>query len=72
MGIPAKDKLWAIFHEGMLSNRNFRLFACNEAEVVLRRERRRGREPDPRSWEVLRVARRYANGKASDEELAAA
>jgi len=39
---------------------------------ALTRERRAGREPDPRSWEAVRVARFYAEGLATQDELAAA
>jgi hypothetical protein len=55
-----------------LDARVLRLFACDCAERALRRERRLGREPDPRCWEAVRVARRYAEGKATDAERAAA
>ena len=49
-----------------------RLFACDCATRALRRERRAGREPDKRSWEAIRVARLYAEGKATNQELIAA
>ena len=49
-----------------------RLFACDCAERALNRERERGGEPDPRSWESITVARRFARGEATQEELAAA
>ena len=49
-----------------------RLFACDCATRALRRERRAGREPDARSWEAIRVARLYAEGKATKQELTAA
>ena len=52
--------------------RELRLFACDCAERALRHERKRGREPDKRSWEAVRVARRFADGLATSEELAAA
>jgi len=53
-------------------DRTARLFACDCAARALRRERRAGREPDKRSWEALRVARLYAEGKATNQELIAA
>jgi nucleoid-associated protein YgaU len=34
-----------------------RTFAVKCAERALTRERERGREPDPRSWEAVRIAR---------------
>ena len=52
--------------------RGLRLFASDCAERPLLREREAGREPDRRSWAVISVARRYADGQASDQELDAA
>ena len=49
-----------------------RLAACYYATRALKRERKVGREPDKRSWEAVRVARRFAQGKATREELDAA
>ena len=46
-----------------------RIFACDCAERALLREREAGREPDPSTWDALRVARLYADGKASKGEL---
>jgi hypothetical protein len=45
------------------------LFACDEAERVLLTERDAGRDPDPRSWEAIRVKRAWICGEATDEEL---
>jgi hypothetical protein len=53
-------------------SRELRLFACDCAERALIRERDAGREPDPRSWAAIEVSRRYADGQATDDELAAA
>ncbi len=52
--------------------RELRLFVCDCAERTLTRERGQGREPDARSWAAIEVARRHADGKATDNELAAA
>jgi hypothetical protein len=52
--------------------RELRLFACDCAERALQREREMGLGPDKRSWEAIAVSRRYANGEATDEELAVA
>ena len=49
-----------------------RLFACWSAERALLRERKAGREPDSRSWNAIAVARLFAEGKASIQDLAAA
>ena len=47
-------------------------FACDCAERALLRERAAGREPDPRSWEAVRIKRRWVEGRATDQELGAA
>jgi hypothetical protein len=52
--------------------RTRRLFAADCAESALLTERVCGREPDPRSWEAVSMARRYADGDATDVELQAA
>ena len=52
--------------------RLFHEFACWCAERVLKAERKAGREPDPRSWAAIWVKRQWLQGKATDEELAAA
>ncbi len=49
-----------------------RLFACDCAYRALCREQEQGSEPDPRSWAAITVARRFAYGEATQEELAAA
>lgn len=48
--------------------RTLHLFACDEAERALRL----AKVEDPRSWEAIRVKRRWVHGEATDEELAAA
>ena len=70
--IPAVDRLWVALHEELLSPRVVRLFTCDSAERELNREREAGREPDTRSWAAVEVARRYADGAATDDELSAA
>ena len=52
--------------------RELRLFACACAERALQRERDNGREPDEHSWAAITTARKFANGEATVEELAAA
>ena len=49
-----------------------RLFACWCAEQALNAEHAAGREPDSRSWNAIAVARLFAEGKASIQDLAAA
>lgn len=51
------------------ASKTLRLFACDEAAWALKRF---VPNPDPRSVEAIRVARKYAHGKATDAELAAA
>ena len=50
-------------------SQTLRIFACDCAERALLREREAGREPDPRSWKAVEVARRFAAGEATSEEL---
>ena len=49
-----------------------RLFAVRLAYCALLSERNLGREPDPRSWEVLRVQQAWIRGEATDGEREAA
>lgn len=72
LDIPPQDILWALLRNGVLDDRTLRLLACDYAEYALMREREQGREPHPDSWRVVEVSRRYANGEATDNELAAA
>ena len=47
-------------------------FACAVAEQALLKGRESGKEPDPRSWQAIKVKRRWLKGEASSEELEAA
>jgi hypothetical protein len=67
--VPPEDRLWIVLHEGVLSDRILRFFACACAERALERERAAGREPDPRSFEAVAVSRRYADDRATSDEL---
>jgi len=49
--------------------RELRIFACDCAERALQREQRRRQELDACSWEAVGVARAFADGKASKEDL---
>jgi hypothetical protein len=51
------------------NDRTARLFACDCAERALTKY---VENPDPRSLNAIKVARQYANGAATDEQLAAA
>jgi hypothetical protein len=70
--VSVEDRLWVLLRKDFVSEKNLRLFACDCAERVLRRERRAGREPDKRSWRAIAVAREFARGRATKNELAAA
>lgn len=70
--IPAEDKLWLLLRDGWLPDKLLHLAACGFAEAALLREREAGREPDIRSWNAIEVKRKWINGDATDEELAAA
>lgn len=54
------------------ATREIHEFAAWCIRRALLRERREGREPDPRSWEALRVKAQWLRGKATDAELARA
>jgi hypothetical protein len=58
--------LWVATRQGVLSDREWRLFAVWSARQV------QHLMADARSLAALGVAERYANGEAKDEELAAA
>jgi hypothetical protein len=64
--IPAKDKVWAFTREGVVGDKTLRLFAVGCARKVQHLMK------DQRSIDALDVAERYANGNATEDELAAA
>ena len=64
--IPAKDKLWAFTRKGIADDKTLRLFAVGCARRV------QNLMQDKRSINALDVAERYANGEATEDELAAA
>ena len=68
MDIPAKDKLWAVLREDMIDAKALHTFACDVAENALKRSN----VTDKRSWNAIAVKRRWINGNATDDELAAA
>jgi hypothetical protein len=67
--IPPEDRLWVALHECFCSTSLMRLFSCDCAERALISEREAGRDPDPRSWDAVAVARRYTRGEATGAEL---
>jgi hypothetical protein len=64
-GVSLQDRLWVVLRSDVLSDRILRLFACNCAERALARMP----NPDPRSVQAVAVARRFALGQATSEEL---
>ena len=54
------------------TERTARLFACTCASHALRREARVGCKPDSRTYTAIRVARQFAKGQASAEEMVSA
>jgi len=72
LDIPDIDKLRAVLREELIPARTLHMLAVEFARAALVREREAGREPDERSWRALDVKLAWLDGKASDEELAAA
>ena len=60
---------WQTLVAAVNVDRELRLFAVDCAERALHRECDAGREPDPRFWAALGVARRYADGTATVAEM---
>ena len=69
--VPQQDRMWAITQEGVLPDQLLRLFACWCAERSLKYFETEHPD-DTRPRDAIEVARRYAAGKATGEELAAA
>lgn len=70
--IPTIDLIWTGLHPEFITDQQMRLLACKWATAALERERNAGREPDARSWAAVEVSSRFANGHATETELAAA
>ena len=64
--IPDIDKVWAFTREGIVNDKILRLFAVGCARKVQHLMK------DQRSIDAINVAERYANGNATEDELAAA
>ena len=70
--VSADDRIWVACKLGVIPGRELRLFACRIASRSLRAVEKAGGTVSKNQWNVIRVARRFANGKASKEELKAA
>lgn len=66
--VSSEDKLWLVLREEFLNARTLHLFACEAAEQALERTE----NPDLRSIEAIRMKRLWLDGKATNDELAAA
>jgi hypothetical protein len=64
--VPHEWRIWIASRPGVMSERDARLFACWCVRRVWRLLK------DERSREAVRVAERYARGRATEEELASA
>ena len=71
-GVSARDKLWVLLREKILTEHELRLFACWCADRALRAETKAGRNPDKRSCAAVQIARAFAHGKATTDQLAEA
>ena len=69
--LPAADRLWAVLRPEVIPTRELRLLACDFAESVLPIFERE-RPADPRPREAIRLARLFADGEATREQMAAA
>ena len=72
LGIPDADKLWGVLRENLIPASGLRELACRFAETALVGEVAAGGAPDARSYAVIEVARAFANGDATEDQLAAA
>jgi hypothetical protein len=68
MPIPSEDVLWAVLREDLIDLRTLRLFAVWCARQVLALVA----QPDLRSVVACDISERYADGKATEDELIAA
>ena len=66
--VPVEDRLWVVLRESVIPRRELHLLACKWAREALAVVG----NPDPRSVAAIDCAERFARGKATTEELAAA
>lgn len=68
LDIPIRDKLWVVLREDVLGARLLCLVSCLFAEHVLPMYEK-AYPDDNRPRQAIEVARRYADGNATDDEL---
>lgn len=61
--------LWALHRIKHKSFPGPRHFVCDCADRALKRERRVGRDPDPRSWAAVKAARAYLEGRGTRKRM---
>ena len=71
LDIPSADKIWACCHKEMFPTKTLRLLACDFAQHVLKYFETEYPD-DKRPRNAIKVVRRYANGKATEQERDAA
>jgi len=69
LDIPDADKLWVVLREELVPANMLHELTCRCAERSLMRERKAGREPDPRSWQAIEAKRKWLRGGITDDEL---
>lgn len=65
--LPIADRVWFVIN--LLDERSCRLWACDCMDRALKHELAVGRNPRPDSVIAIGVARRFARGRATPEEL---
>jgi len=73
--LDAKDKSCALQRKVLAmadATETLHRFACWCAEQALKAERKAGREPAKESWEAIKIKIKWLDGKATDDQLAAA
>jgi hypothetical protein len=71
LDIPGEDRLWAVLRNEFFTDRELRELACDFAESVIHIYER-DCPGDDRPRNAINIARRFAHGDATADELAAA
>jgi len=67
--VSPADRVWVALNCTLIPRRELLLFECDTATRALCTLRESGSEPDQRSWDAVRVMRRYVDGRATTEEM---